>query len=207
MSDSEPSEEQHLRPSAQAPSATAALRRRSAGAPATAPTVRTRRSPRTRRAVAAASEDDVASLMTWPPSATSTSRSRSAPRPTSRTTASAWRARPAGGAGARRHAAGARSCCRRSTTSTGRSTHADQEDPLAGGRAAGAPRAARPHWRACGIESFAPVGRAFDPLVHEAVAQQPRGRRRRAARWSRSTSRATAWAASMIRPARVLVAA
>ncbi len=76
-----------------------------------------------------------------------------------------------------------RSCCRRLTTSTGRSTPREAEDPLLAGV-----RLVRSELSAAlarlGIEAFAPLGEAFDPNLHEAVAQQPvegaveRGRRR-----------------------------
>ena len=130
----------------------------------------------------------------WRRSAMSTSRSPSARRPTSRTTASASPASPPL-AQARGIAALAKEllpALDNLDRALEEASAAGEDDALLQGvrlvrseLAAGLARV--------GIDSFSPLGEAFDPAVHEAVATMPRRPAGRpAAPSSRSTSPATA---------------
>ena len=106
----------------------------------------------------------------------------------------ARRARGRGRAGARRGRRSPRSCCPRSTTSTARSRRRRRGRPAARRACGWCAPSWPPRSRASGIESFRPLGEAFDPNLHEAVATVAAPRRRRRHASSRSTRPATGWA-------------
>ncbi len=151
-----------------------------------------RRSPRRRARTTWPPRSRATSTSWWPPrrSATSTSRSRSARRPTSRTTASASRARPR----RRRSAAwrGSRaSCCPRSTTSSARSRPPPQgEEPLLEGLRL-VQRELLGALERVGVESFDASAASSSTPSATRRSRSSRRRRRQPARSSRSTSPAT----------------
>ena len=125
-------------------------------------------------------------------SATSTSTSLSARRPTSRTTASGpRRTRPARARGPR--PGWSASCCRCSTTSSARWRRRPRRRRA---RVVEGVRLVRRRPRsACsqraGVEPFDPAGEPFDPTVHEALSTRPAGGHRRPGSSSTSSRRAT----------------
>ena len=135
---------------------------------------------------------------------------RSAPRPTSRTTASGWRPRlqAAAARGKAELAAamiGVIDNLERALQAAGLEPAEEQapRGPAGRGLLPHLPRALRALQRA-GIESFDPAGEHFDPACHEAL-QKLRGRGRRAGLVVEVMQKGYRLGEQLIRPARVVV--